>query len=108
VGSPPSMDERMDDIRAVMDAVGSPRAAMFGVSEGGTLGLLFARSHPGRTKALVLYGSWTRRLSGPDFPDGPSVEELDGVISGMGRAWAPGEWWDGGRPSPADTPRHRA
>ena len=108
VASPPSMDERMDDIRAVMDAVGSSRAAMFGVSEGGTLSLLFARSHPERTRALVMYGSWARRLSGPDYPYGPSAEELDAVVAGMERGWASGEWWDGGRPSPADTARHRA
>jgi pimeloyl-ACP methyl ester carboxylesterase/DNA-binding CsgD family transcriptional regulator len=108
VAVPPSMDERVDDIRAVMDAVGSSRAAIFGVSEGGTLSLLFARSHPERTQALVMYGSWARRLSGPDYPYGPSVEELDQVVAGMERAWASGEWWDGGRPSPADTASHRA
>ena len=104
----PSMDERMDDIRAVMDAVGSSRAAMFGVSEGGTLSLLFAHSYPQRTRALVLYGSWARRLSAPDYPYGPSAGELDDVVAGMGRAWASGEWWDGGRPSAADTAAHRA
>jgi len=108
VASPPSMDERMDDIRAVLDAVGSPRAAMLGVSEGGPLGLLFARSHPERTQALVMYGSWARRLRGPDYPHGPTAEELDAVVSGMERAWATGEWWDGGHPSAADTARHRA
>src|SRR6266516_2716173 len=73
VASPPSMDERMDDIGAVMDAVGSARAALLGVSEGGTLSLLFAASHPDRTQALVLYGSWARRVAGPDYPYGPSA-----------------------------------
>jgi pimeloyl-ACP methyl ester carboxylesterase/DNA-binding CsgD family transcriptional regulator len=107
VASPPSMDERMDDIGAVMDAVGSARAAIFGVSEGGTLGLLFAASHPALVQALVVYGSWARRLVGPDYPFGPTAEQLDEVIGGMDRAWATGEWWDGGRPSPADDERHR-
>src|SRR5947207_11320566 len=55
VAAPPSMDERMDDIGAVMDAVGSERAAMFGISEGGTLSLLFADAHPERTQAVLLY-----------------------------------------------------
>lgn len=108
VASPPSMDERMDDIGAVMDAVGSARAAMFGVSEGGTLSLLFSDAHPERTQALVLYGSWARRLEGPDYPYGPSAAELEDVVRGMDRAWASGEWWDGGQPSAADDVRHRA
>jgi pimeloyl-ACP methyl ester carboxylesterase len=79
VVSAPSMEQRMDDIRAVMDAVDSSRAAMFGVSEGGTLSLLFARAHPHRTHALIMYGSWARRLAGPDYPYGPSAEQLDEV-----------------------------
>jgi pimeloyl-ACP methyl ester carboxylesterase/DNA-binding CsgD family transcriptional regulator len=101
------MDDRMDDIRAVMDAVGSARGTIFGVSEGGTLSLLFSCAHPERTEGLILYGSWARRLSGPDYPYGPSAEQLDEVVSGMDRAWASGAWWDGGRPSPADDARHR-
>src|SRR4051812_13717902 len=77
VDIPPSMDERMDDIRAVMDAAGSPRGTLFGISEGGTLSLVFASKHPERTRALVLYGSWARRLAGPDYPYGPSAEQLE-------------------------------
>jgi pimeloyl-ACP methyl ester carboxylesterase/DNA-binding CsgD family transcriptional regulator len=107
VASPPSMDERMDDIRAVMDAAGSSRGTIFGISEGGTLSLLFSRAHPERTQGLILYGSWARRLSGPDYPFGPSAEQLDEIVSGMERAWASGAWWDGGQPSPADDARHR-
>lgn len=108
VDRPPSMEQRMDDIRAVMDAAGSRRATLFGVSEGGTLSLLFAHKHPERTRALVLYGSWARRLAGPDYPYGPSAEQLEDTIVGMDRAWASGTWWDGGRPSPADDAQHRA
>jgi pimeloyl-ACP methyl ester carboxylesterase/DNA-binding CsgD family transcriptional regulator len=108
VAQPPTMGERMDDIRAVMDAVGSSRATIFGISEGGTLSLLFARAHPERVAALVLYGSWARRLTAPDYPYGPSAEELEDVLAGMDRAWATGAWWDGGRASPADDAHHRA
>jgi pimeloyl-ACP methyl ester carboxylesterase/DNA-binding CsgD family transcriptional regulator len=108
VASPPSMDQRMDDIRAVMDAAGSSRGTIFGISEGGTLSLLFSRAHPERTQALILYGSWARRLAGPDYPYGPSAEQLEEVIDGMDRAWASGAWWDGGQPSAADDARHRA
>ena len=107
VDIPPSMDERMDDIRAVMDAVGSRRGTLFGISEGGTLSMLFAYKHPERTRALVLYGSWARRLAGPDYPYGPSAEQLEDTIVVMDRSWASGAWWDGGRPSPADDARHR-
>lgn len=105
--SPPTMDERMDDIRAVMDAAGSPRATVFGVSEGGTLSLLFAHRHPERAQALILYGSWARRLVGPDYPWGLQPEELEDFLDGMGRAWDTGEWWDQGHPSPFDDERHR-
>ena len=107
VDSSPSMDERMDDIRAVMDAVGSRSGTLFGISEGGTLSMLFAYRHPERTRALVLYGSWARRVAGPDYPYGPSAEQLEDTIAVMDRAWASGAWWDGGRPSPADDARHR-
>jgi pimeloyl-ACP methyl ester carboxylesterase len=54
----PTLDERMDDIQAVMDAVGSVRATIFGLSEGGTMSALFAASHPDRVHALVLFGTW--------------------------------------------------
>ena len=53
-----TLEERMDDVRAVMDAVGSERAAVFGASEGGAMSALFAATYPQRTKALVLYGTY--------------------------------------------------
>jgi pimeloyl-ACP methyl ester carboxylesterase len=55
-----NLEERMDDVRAVMDAVGSERAALFGVSEGGPMSLLFAATYPQRVQGLVLYGSFAR------------------------------------------------
>ena len=107
VDSPPPMDQRTDDIRAVLDAAGSSRSTLFGISEGGTLSLLFARAHPERTQALILYGSWARRISGPDYPCGPTAEQLEDTIYRMDQAWSSGAWWDGGQPSPADDARHR-
>jgi len=104
----PTMEERMDDIRAVMDAVGSERAAVMGVSEGGTLSLLFAHTYPERTRALVLYGSWARRLAAPDYPWGVDPAALEVHLAVMESAWATGEWWAGGQPSPEDDPAHRA
>src|SRR4028119_1909701 len=55
IGDLPSLEVRMDDMRAVMDAVGSPRAALFGISEGGAMAMLFAATYPQRVHALVLF-----------------------------------------------------
>jgi pimeloyl-ACP methyl ester carboxylesterase/DNA-binding CsgD family transcriptional regulator len=107
VTSAPTMEERMDDIRAVMDAAGSERAATFGASEGGSLSILFARHHPERAQALILYGSWARRLAAPDYPWGPRAEDLEGFLGGMEDAWATGAWWNTDDPSPLDDERHR-
>jgi pimeloyl-ACP methyl ester carboxylesterase len=60
VSALPNLETRMDDVRAVMDAVGSERAALFGYSEGGGMCALFAATHPGRTSALIIYGSYAR------------------------------------------------
>jgi pimeloyl-ACP methyl ester carboxylesterase/DNA-binding CsgD family transcriptional regulator len=103
----PTMVERMDDIGAVMDAAGSERAALLGVSEGGTLAMSFAHSHPNRADALVLYGSWARRVAGPDYPWGPDDAQLEILLGRMDEGWATGAWWDGERPSRFDTPEHR-
>jgi pimeloyl-ACP methyl ester carboxylesterase/class 3 adenylate cyclase len=70
VGGTPSAEERMDDIRAVMEAVGSGRAALLGASEGGTLSALFAATYPEQVEALIIYGSaarWADWLTEPTF-----------------------------------------
>lgn len=63
-----------------MDAAGSERAALFGISEGGPMSLLFAATYPERTSALVLYGSYARRTWDADHPFGRPVEEMSRVI----------------------------
>ncbi len=70
----PTLEERMDDVRAVMDASASDRAALFGTSEGGPMCALFAATYPDRTSALILYGSYAKRLRAPDYPWGQSEE----------------------------------
>lgn len=70
----PGMDERMDDARAVMDAVGIGRAAVLGVSEGGSLASLFAATHPDRCRALILYGAFARFSSW--FPTEESLQRF--------------------------------
>lgn len=64
----PTLERRMDDVRAVMDAVGSQRAAIFGASEGGNMSILFAATHPERTVALCTFGCFSKRIWSPDYP----------------------------------------
>lgn len=66
----PTLEERMDDVRAVMDAVGSEQAALIGVSEGGPMSILFAATYPERTAALVLFGTLARMSPDADYPHG--------------------------------------
>ncbi len=68
VANAPTLDHRMDDVRAVMDAAGSDHAAVFGVSEGGPLAVLFAATHPERTTHLVLFGSGPKFSRSADYP----------------------------------------
>jgi pimeloyl-ACP methyl ester carboxylesterase len=70
-----NLETRMDDVRAVMDAVGCERAALFGVSEGGPMCTLFAATYPERTWALVLFASFPRVMWAPDYPCGDTEEE---------------------------------
>jgi pimeloyl-ACP methyl ester carboxylesterase len=103
----PTVQQRVDDIRAVMDAAGSASAGIFGVSEGGTLSLLFARAYPERARALVWYGSWARAMAAPDYPWGMRPGELESFLTRMSASWATGEWWVG-PPVALDDDRHRA
>ncbi|MQB00981.1 MAG: alpha/beta fold hydrolase [Actinobacteria bacterium] len=107
VPTAPTVEERMDDIRAVMEAAGSDSAAVMGVSEGGTLSLLFSRLHRERARSLILYGSWARRLAAPDYPYGPDAATLERHIGKMEGAWATGEWWASEHPTPLDDEAHR-
>ena len=77
VSAMPSLEQRLDDVRAVMEAAGSERAVLMGVSEGGPLCSLFAATYPARTEALVMVGSYARRLRDEDYPWGPTEEERD-------------------------------
>jgi pimeloyl-ACP methyl ester carboxylesterase len=70
-----TLEERIDDIRAVMDAVGSERAHILGISEGGTMAMLFAATHPQRTRSLIVHGAPPRYAWAPDWPWGDTPEE---------------------------------
>jgi class 3 adenylate cyclase len=78
----------MDDVRAVMDAVGSERAALFGYSEGGPLCLLFAATYPERTLALALYGTYAKRCHpDEDYPWAPTWDERVATAAELERTW---------------------
>jgi pimeloyl-ACP methyl ester carboxylesterase len=83
----PTLEERMDDVRAVLDATHSSRAALIGVSEGGPMSLLYAATYPERTSALVLYGSYARRAWAPDHPFGVTSERMQGILETFERDW---------------------
>lgn len=106
----PSLEQRMDDVRAVMEATGSHRAALLGVSEGGPMCSLFAATYPDKTAALIMIGSYARRLRDDGYPWGPTPREHDAFCDVILREWggpvgielrAPGlagdpqfrEWW---------------
>lgn len=86
----PTMEERMDDIRAVMDARGLERAALFGFSEGGALAMLFAATYPARTSGLVLWGSHASMVRRPDYPWGMTDAEIERAANAYAERWGTG------------------
>jgi class 3 adenylate cyclase len=83
----PSLEQRMDDVRAVMDAVGSKRAAVMGHSEGGNMCVLFAATYPERTIALVTFGIYVKRIPSPDYPWAPTPEERERWLRRLEEEW---------------------
>jgi pimeloyl-ACP methyl ester carboxylesterase/class 3 adenylate cyclase len=83
----PTLEERMDDIRAVMDAADSRRAAIFGVSESGSMCMLFAATHPERTSALVTFGAFAKRLRSDDYPWAPTLAERLAWVESIESRW---------------------
>ena len=86
-GELPTLEQRMDDLRVVMEAVGSQRAALFGFSEGGNLCALFAAMHPERTIALVLAHTFAKRIWSPDYPWAPTPEQREKEYDVIEREW---------------------
>jgi class 3 adenylate cyclase len=95
----PPMEEQMDDVLAVLDAVGSQSAAFFGNSQAGPMGILFAATHPERSRALVLYGSYARPASDTDYPWGRSREWLASYDRLIDEDWGKGLFLDQVAPS---------
>lgn len=86
-----SAQDRMDDIRAVMDAAGCERAALVGISEGGPLTILFAATYPERVSALVPWGTFARLQRAPDYPYGVDPELVEPFIEGVAARWNTGK-----------------
>ena len=91
VVNPPTLEERMDDVRAVIDAAGWERAVIWGISEGGPMAMMFAATYPHRVQALVLYGTFARFSRANDYPHGYSPEANAKWVADLETTWGSGE-----------------
>ena len=105
----PSLEQRMDDVRAVMDATGSERAALFGISEGGPMSILFAATYPERTSALILYGSIAKGSWTSDYPWGARLDDegREEWLEGWRKEWGGPYGIESWAPSVADDAQFR-
>jgi class 3 adenylate cyclase len=90
-----TLEERTDDIRAVMDDVGIDRANIFGVSEGGSMACLFAATYPQRVNSLLVWGAQARWIASPDHPWGQTQEQHDEMIAMIDEDWPSFEYITG-------------
>jgi class 3 adenylate cyclase len=105
----PTLEERMDDVRAVMDAAGSDRAALLGLSEGVPMSILFAATYPHRVQALVCSGGMARSTAADDYPWASPVEALlEAGVELVAPYWGQGAMVEAVAPSQADDPETRA
>jgi class 3 adenylate cyclase/pimeloyl-ACP methyl ester carboxylesterase len=103
----PGLETRMDDVRSVLDAVGSSEAALLGPSEGGPMAALFAATYPKRTTALILYGTFASTIRDADYPWTMAAEARHRIIEEMPLTWGRGAYVDLLAPSLADDQRFR-
>jgi pimeloyl-ACP methyl ester carboxylesterase/class 3 adenylate cyclase len=83
----PALEQRMDDVRAVMEAAGSERAVLFGISEGSGMCLLFAATYPERTASLIVFGAFASRVWAPDYPWAPTSEQRQKFFDAIEHEW---------------------
>jgi class 3 adenylate cyclase len=86
----PTLEEQVDDVLAVLDAAGCERAALFGLSQGGALASLFAAAHPGRTAALIMFGTCARLIRADGYPWGRTPEEVERYLQITEEGWGQG------------------
>jgi serine/threonine protein kinase/pimeloyl-ACP methyl ester carboxylesterase/DNA-binding winged helix-turn-helix (wHTH) protein/class 3 adenylate cyclase len=104
----PTLEQRMDDVRAVMEAAGCERAVLCGVSEGGPMCSLFAATYPEKTLALVMIGSYARRLKGEGYPWGPTEAERELFFDEIRQHWGGPVGLEERAPSVANDPAFRS
>ena len=107
VGRLPTLEQQMDDVLSVMEAVGSQRAALLGVAQGGPLGVLIAAAHPGRTSALLLWASYARLLKDDDYRWGRDETSYRQLMRTLEATWGSGAYIDLLAPSVAQDPAFR-
>lgn len=100
----PTLEQRMDDVRAVMDAAGSQKAALMGISEGGVMSALFAATYPERTAGLVINGSYPSALRRPGYPWGRTEDEFEKTMSTVKDVWGKVIGMERYAPSQVDKP----
>ncbi|HEX8493914.1 MAG TPA: alpha/beta fold hydrolase [Pyrinomonadaceae bacterium] len=103
----PTLEQRMDDVRAVMDAAGSERAALCGISEGGPMCSLFAATYPEKTLALVMIGTYAKRIWEAEYPWAPTAEERSHFFEEIRKHWGGPVGLEERAPSAADDPQFR-
>jgi pimeloyl-ACP methyl ester carboxylesterase len=103
----PTLEQRMDDLRAVMDAAGSTRAVLCGVSEGGPMAALFAATYPEKTLGLVMIGSYAKRIRDAEYPWGPTEEEHERFLREIREHWGGPIGIEVRAPTLASDPRFR-
>jgi pimeloyl-ACP methyl ester carboxylesterase/DNA-binding winged helix-turn-helix (wHTH) protein len=103
----PTLEQRMDDVRAVLESVGSERAALCGVSEGGPMCSLFAATYPEKTSAVVMIGTYAKRIWAPDYPWAPTAEHRQEFYEEMQREWGGPVGLEERAPSVANDPHFR-
>ena len=103
----PTLEQRMDDVRAVMDAAGSERAALIGVSEGGPMCSLFAATYPEKTLALVMIGTYAKRVRDDDYPWAPTADDRQHFFNEIREHWGGPVGVEERAPSVANDPQFR-
>ena len=108
VSALPTLEVRMSDVLTVCDAVGSERAALFGVSEGAPMCVLFGATYPVRTTAIILFGGYARRLVASDYPWGDTRDALEAFLDQITEGWGGPVGLDVRAPSRINDERFRA
>ena len=103
----PTLEQRMEDVHAVMDAVASERAVLVGVSEGGPMCALFAATYPERTSGVVMFGTYAKRIRDEDYPWAPTVEQRNAFFDVVKRDWGKPVGIEERAPSMAGDPEFR-